>query len=507
MATIITVHGTYACDPEGGSQWWQKGSQFEQQLVALIESTQGALSLQPFIWDGRNSEMSRRTAGNKLLQRALELERVAEPYCIIGHSHGGSVIELALFQAAAQGNPLPNLKQWITVGTPFVVCRRRFFLFSRLNAFGKAVYLAWMMIVAAALTLFVLAVTGGPTVKDPESSLPIFQLLLSASLFVASIIFYLVLRRLEKRNPVRRKSKVIRSARAMFGERWTSLWHEHDEAVQGLAAIKSLRVDIFARDYAVEPLSLAAVFLLPAIAIVVVFSPPLRTLGLSLIQVVIDKIVQLEAIIGPPLGGPIIFILLGLVFAFALAATAALLVLIIRVLSLGLSRATSGRLNRQVHDQVKRKAFGGDVLGEIAVEATFNPIWMDKKFAPLPDEVSREIAQFCDHSVQTTIPRLRARLASLALANVSVISPEDFVQELTWNELLHTSYFETARFCKLLACTISRADGFRAVESFRSDPDYALAVRWYDEIRPGTSIDLDTASHNGSPEQRRAGSR
>jgi hypothetical protein len=79
------------------------------------------------------------------------------------------------------------------------------------------------------------------------------------------------------------------------------------------------------------------------------------------------------------------------------------------------------------------------------------------------------MAQFCDREVQRTIPRLRARLASFALANVSVISREDLAHELTWNELLHTSYFEIARFCKLLA---------------------------YNEIRPSKSaaIDLDAAA-------------
>lgn len=159
MASVLTVHGTFASGPEEGAEWWQKGSKFEQQLCALVEGARGALSWQPFVWDGKNSEVSRRQAGTALLERALEFERAAEPYCIIGHSHGGSVIELALFQAAARGNPLPNLKQWITVGTPFVVSRRRFFLFSRLNAFGKAVYLAWMMAVLTALTLLVLSLT------------------------------------------------------------------------------------------------------------------------------------------------------------------------------------------------------------------------------------------------------------------------------------------------------------------------------------------------------------
>jgi len=256
--------------PSGG----RRAASSSSKLCALVEGARGALWWQPFVWDGKNSEVSRRQAGTALLERALEFERAAEPYCIIGHSHGGSVIEL--FQAAARGNPLPNLKQWITVGTPFVVRRRRFFLFSRLNAFGKAVYLAWMMAVLTALTLLVLSLTHNAT-HIPEGIYAVVQLVGSLALFIASIIFYAVLRRFEKRNPIRRKGKIIGSARALFAEPWTSLWHKHDEAMQGLAALKSIRVGIFPRDYSVEPLSLAAVFLLPAIAALLLASPSWRT--------------------------------------------------------------------------------------------------------------------------------------------------------------------------------------------------------------------------------------
>jgi hypothetical protein len=509
MATIITVHGTHATRPELGAKWWQNGSGLETQLLALIESERGALSLQPFVWDGRNSENSRRKAGSELLARALELERVAEPYCIIGHSHGGSVIELALFQAAARGNPLPNLKQWISVGTPFVVSRRRFFLFSRLNVFGKAIYLAWMMIVAASLASLVFALTANAQ-TDQEGLIVILQLLAGASLFIVSIIFYFVLRRLERRNPIRRKGKVLRSARALFAERWTSLWHRHDEAMQGLAALRKLHVNIFARDYAVEPLSLAGVFLLPIIAAVIaawmMVSPPIRAFFMSLIGAALKQLPP--GLPGAPLGPmpypsflrelyPIPeFILVGLVGAAALAITASLIVLIVRVLSVGLSLATSGHLNRQVHEQAKRKAFGGDVLGERAIDVALSPVWSDRQFAALPAELSREIELFCDRETLRTIPKLRERIASLALAKVSVIAPEDLANELTWNELIHTSYFEVGRFCKLLAYTIARGDGFRTTETFKSDPDYVLAARWFEEIQPrkGAAIETDAAS-------------
>jgi hypothetical protein len=82
-----------------------------------------------------------------------------------------------------------------------------------------------------------------------------------------------------------------------------------------------------------------------------------------------------------------------------------------------------------------------------------------------------------------------------------MISPRDLAQDLTWNELLHTSYFEAARFCKLLAYTISRLEGFRATGLFKADPDYLVAARWYDEMRSKENAAevLDPPSSSLSP--------
>ena len=70
MATIITVHGTFAkpteTDLEGGSspdlQWWEAQSTFEHDLRELVEARDGRLDVVPFVWPGDNSEVERRGA-------------------------------------------------------------------------------------------------------------------------------------------------------------------------------------------------------------------------------------------------------------------------------------------------------------------------------------------------------------------------------------------------------------------------------------------------------------
>lgn len=502
MATIIAVHGTNASGPEEGAKWWQKGSAVEGQLLERVESERGALTVQPFVWDGRNSEMSRRKASSELLQRALELEGKGEPYCLVGHSHGGSVIELALFQAASRGNSLPNLKRWISVATPFVVSRRAFFLFSRLGPIGKAIYLAWMMLVATSVAFLVLAFSSNPQ-TDQEGLIAIVEVAASISFAVCAIVFYFFLRALERRNPIRRKKKFMDQARTMFAGRWTSLWHKHDEAMQGLAALKKLRVNLFARDYAVEPLSLIGAFLLPLAAMLTLISTSFRSFAWSSLYALSRPLpISILSPLAPgtlpsflePLSPLPEFVLVGMLLIAGLSIAAVSIVVVVRAVSFVLSLATSGHLNSEVHEQVKRSSLGGDVLGERAIGVIFRPEWAQRQFAPLPDALGGEIAQFCDREVQRAIPKLRQRMASLALAKASVFSPDALAADLSWNELIHTSYFELERFCKLLAYAVSKADGFGATAVFKADPDYALAAKWFEEIQPKASVEMDAAA-------------
>ena len=100
MATLITVHGTFAQVAEtpaakktarslgmeppvavasGELPWWRPGSAFVENLQMLIESDAGngqraALKVEPLEWSGDNSETERRAAAARLLDRMLQLE-------------------------------------------------------------------------------------------------------------------------------------------------------------------------------------------------------------------------------------------------------------------------------------------------------------------------------------------------------------------------------------------------------------------------------------------------
>jgi hypothetical protein len=144
MATIITVHGTFATGTEEGSDWWQRGSAFDQDIGTYVEAQDGHLSLQPYIWDGANSELSRRAASRGLRARIMALNKRNESHCLIGHSHGGSVVARAVFDPPT--STTKALSRWITIGTPFIVMTKRKLLLSRLGLFGKTLYLTFFSV-------------------------------------------------------------------------------------------------------------------------------------------------------------------------------------------------------------------------------------------------------------------------------------------------------------------------------------------------------------------------
>ena len=84
MATIVTVHGTFASGPDTGEKWWQHSSRFETYLSDLLEADEGEVKFEPFIWSGLNSETSRRSAGHALYSRLSELDTEGEVCSLIG---------------------------------------------------------------------------------------------------------------------------------------------------------------------------------------------------------------------------------------------------------------------------------------------------------------------------------------------------------------------------------------------------------------------------------------
>lgn len=281
MATIVTVHGTFAhiggmadalaINEDAELQWWQRGSAFEKHTRELVRGDGSDLEIVPFVWSALNSEMARREAGSSLLKLLRELEAKNEDYCVVAHSHGGSVVSTALMESVARGKPLTRLKKWITIGTPFVELRKERFLFSRLTLTRKVLFVASMMLLmmfafyAAGLAL------GGGTFRSQRQ---VWGLVFSGVMMsLPFLFFYVALRLIEGRELFAYRSKFVRRAKEHYGAKWLALTHRNDEAVQGLKCLPQVRLHFFHRDFAVSTLTMLAIVVLPLAYLYLVTSP------------------------------------------------------------------------------------------------------------------------------------------------------------------------------------------------------------------------------------------
>lgn len=281
MATIIAVHGTFAApttvDPNGGPmpelQWWEAGSTFERDMRALVEARDGELNFVPFLWAGDNSEVQRREAGDRLTKVMSDLEGKSEPYCVIGHSHGGSIISDALLNSAARRRSLANLKRWITVGTPFLKLRKELWLLTRLSLMRKVIFVASMMLLMMFLVYVIATQLGGDRTVF-GSTFPRVWIFTGILASLPALVFYVALHWLDSRSLLGYHSRATRRARTNFAPRWMPLSHPDDEAIQGLSLLPDARLDFFDKSFAVSSITLLSVIALPIIYFAILFTPP-----------------------------------------------------------------------------------------------------------------------------------------------------------------------------------------------------------------------------------------
>jgi len=498
MATIMTVHGTGATGPEEGQAWWQKGAAFEHHIRELVEGDDGKLNFERLIWDGANSEASRRKAAASLLSRMQSREAASESYCLIGHSHGGSVIAHALMLGK---QPLPNLSRWITVGTPFISCRQSWLLFSRLGTLGKTAYLAFLTF----YSILLLGI-GDAAYKDQRMPMGAKLAILFFLFVVPVLIVYIIARRRTSRRVPR--SRKLTSMMSNYAARWLPLWHANDEAIRGLESVKRLRFSFFSRDFAVPLFSLASLFAVPGAILFVSVSGSAMSRIFPLLRdyignrggyvqngelvgggtnIIINTGAMIEALYGVTkhLGASEAVassaILLGLPASLFLAS------LIVTYTTIGVASVLSNGLARILDHltwrQIRQSAYGADVIGESGLGAGTSPTWLGQGSPALPSALQAEISRVSDAAASRSLSKFRSGLSELALSDDRGTRTEFLTRYLTWEELIHTSYFGVPRFRMLVAYAIATSKGFRPSEAFRSHPDYELVARWYGELR------------------------
>ncbi|NJM30313.1 MAG: hypothetical protein HC855_09600 [Rhizobiales bacterium] len=188
-------------------------------------------SVQPFKWSGANSERDRRAAGQALAAELRQLEKAGQPYHLMGHSHGGSVIWHALKVLDRSGSSFGQLGSWITIGTPFLDFRVR-----------SAIH-SWLLF-AVALLLLVFFLVAVPTILalTPEAMsivrgapLPALVAVGLGVLGLATLTIYVLSQLVGQVSLRLRQGRTVQHVDKL-AERWLCLTHRFDEPVNGLAA-------------------------------------------------------------------------------------------------------------------------------------------------------------------------------------------------------------------------------------------------------------------------------
>jgi len=545
---IVTVHGTSAGRPEDdGDRWWQRGSAFHKQLSELVTSADGSpLEFRPFHWSGRNSETDRRKAGRQLARDLRKIEEEGRPYHVIGHSHGGSVIHLALIadyvasggwvstaarllvrrgrtgEVPTPHRALPNMNSLTTVGTPFVVTKRTWNIFEHFDVVGQCALVLMLANSFALVSLIYADLTDSAYVRlyslGGNFAISFWIVLMIAVLLAAT------------RHSRAISSRKVRSRQAkQFGARALPFRHKEDEAVSALASSLRTKPNLFTSsqftDVVTYPIILAAGLLAVFIFIDkhdvfsiepafvrdlvsryhnVCSSPAFEAHGLDcqrlswfeypvlavfrISQQFSDLVRKLDGHIIETTGwGPIpysarIFIL-DVIEDSAPVVVVLVCSLFARIAIPILTRPLAWSLNHISRRNLKNAIYGNDVLGERVTAIATVPPAFDERWAPLPSSVADAIEKYTEQYALETLRRSRKLLGAAAVASGPLDVSKLAGETLSWHELMHTSYFEVDEFIRLLAVGLVEAGGLKPSDAFRASSDFEEARGWLHSMR------------------------
>lgn len=470
---LVTIHGTGAGDPtKDKNSWWQEESDFLEQLGQRLELSPEQVKIVPFLWEeGPNSEASRRKAGKRLYKLLRSYDDLNQDYYLIGHSHGGSVAYHALLQSVAEDKSLKGLKCWCTVGTPFLEYKRNKFLFQRITGWRLGLYIMTFTSFVFALSAYFNrflndardgtdgAITGA---LQPEH-LPFVVLF-----WPVVHVFFLVRerRRGHAKSSAKRTwftEKQKKMVAEQYFDNWLGLCHPEDEAVSALTNIKDINERIMKPDLLMG--------LIPIAKLIVIAIVGWLLTGGGILSNLVDP--GAEAILYS-----LVFIIL--VVLLSIIGT------ILKVFLLLIGTPLAWKINKMVWSEVKTNAWGDDLVKESISKIAAYPANFDAKFAErMPEIVAAPLREHSSKSAIKTLVKVREILGMTINKDKkqnkkgAVDLRSNLSSSLTWEELIHTSYFAVDNFIDLIAIGLHRAGFTELKNDFVSTPEREQLSAWY----------------------------
>jgi hypothetical protein len=288
------------------------------------------------------------------------------------------------------------------------------------------------------------------------------------------------------------RDRHLLSVARVFAPNSLCLYHPDDEAIKSLTAVPQAKLAIFDQRF-LSGISLTLVLMATPIIFLASFISAAEIMAVLLrIQLpppssvleYIQRGVQVANYIGGRFTDPILFRMFGTTWGynlqFLLLVTAFVAVCFGVFVTVGwvskvLSKMLAKHLNSLATFHVAQAVYGGDEVGTVAQASSsraFDGAGLSYK---LPERIEKSIREAADRAAAESIFRLRQRLSLI----ISSIGREEVAHDhfLTWDELIHTTYFRVAEMRMLLCCAIARSGGFVGSEQLvQSD-----AAEWLSE--------------------------
>lgn len=447
---VVTVHGTNDTkeSPEGTpKKWWEPTSRFCERLRAQLAAKGFEAEIFAHKWSGANSALAREQGAADLAVRIRGYARGRSGLHVIGHSHGGNVAnnaaELLGWGKRGRESILDSLT---TVGTPFFKPN-----FGAAQYFGAIAFLALTVASLATLGLITFAsiqqriANGDPAYVEMASVVAIFIV----TVFAYMLAFPLAIQGARR---IRRFRERLRT-----GDKILTIWHPNDEAISFLQRVERLNLQPFPKGALYRgsrmPAILLSVRLVLALAVlaILVGGGSLLILALSNAGVIgADSWLQnfrLErttalTLIGVAVGGALVF--------FSIA------YLVLRLMfGLVPEMAFRNSLNRWIGGLLRGMAFGADTDQRLTDVSTISHSHPSIE-QTIGGELAARMQTGASGAAGQLIEKYRWALFNVAESDNETLThmAED---ALTWDSLIHTTYFDHDEMADMIAAHIASA--------------------------------------------------
>jgi hypothetical protein len=454
-AAIVTVHGTGdTADKLEGEKWFQRGSPFAERLLGHLRHHGVEADIFPHLWSGANSAWDRERAANELARRIRGLYNKYDSIHVIGHSHGGNVANDAavlLKWGLRRNAKREKFDSLTTVGTPFFNVRTgpmQIFagMLFQILAWGSAIafpltVLAWLSYAWSAAQRF-----GGDTEGLLVGALAYAALVAPCVWLMLHMSAQGVRRILRPRTGGATKTTVL------------SIWHENDEAIAFLQRVEELNLEPFPRGALFRGSRAGAISFGVLAVIAISFAiPVLFVFGIDPLN--LRQLAAAESVTGAAqqdiyefIGVVIAIIVLGLWLAPPLFTG---IYLGFRYLFGGAAEiGARGPMNRYVGGVLRGVAMGRDGDQVLCNVAPRSHTHRTQEFV-LTGECAERMKEGANGAAGKLIDKYRWALFSVG-GDSSASLTSLTTDAMTWDSLIHTTYFDQPEVAAAIADHIAR---------------------------------------------------